>query len=83
MTQGKSKDVKIRALHLIFETEKKEIYAKIKSRYFAERFKSKTRGYTKTPGHTCGLKGLCQEMNNFFEGLKNQISTFCICDDSF
>jgi hypothetical protein len=23
------------------------------------------------------LKGLCYEMNNFFEGLKNQISTFC------
>jgi len=22
-------------------------------------------------------------MNNFFEGLKNQISTFCICTDSF
>jgi hypothetical protein len=22
-------------------------------------------------------------MNNFFEGLKNQISTFCICADSF
>ncbi len=25
-----------------------------------------------------GLKGQCHEMNNFFEGLKNQISTFCI-----
>jgi hypothetical protein len=22
-------------------------------------------------------------MNNFFEGLKNQISTFCICTDGF
>jgi hypothetical protein len=29
------------------------------------------------------LKGLCHEMNNLFEGLKNQISTFCICADSF
>jgi hypothetical protein len=25
------------------------------------------------------LKGLCHDMNNFFEGPKNQISTFCIC----
>ncbi len=30
-----------------------------------------------------GLKGLCHEMNKFFEGLKNQISTFCIGADSF
>ncbi len=29
------------------------------------------------------LKGLCHEISNFFEGLKNQISTFCICADSF
>jgi len=29
------------------------------------------------------LKGLCYEMNNLFEGLENQISTFCICADSF
>ncbi len=39
--------------------------------------------------HSCylngkvSLKGLCHEMNNFFEGLKNQTSTFCICADSF
>ncbi len=26
----------------------------------------------------CGLKGLCHEMYDFFEGLKNHISTFCI-----
>ncbi len=31
----------------------------------------------------CPLKGLCHEMNNFFEGLKNQISTFCICAYSY
>ena len=30
-----------------------------------------------------GLKGRCNEMNNFFEGLKNQISTFCICTNGF
>ncbi len=30
-----------------------------------------------------GLKGLCHEMNNYFEGLKNQISTFCLGADSF
>ena len=29
------------------------------------------------------LKGQCHEMNNFFEGLKNKISTFCICADGF
>jgi hypothetical protein len=29
------------------------------------------------------LKGLCQEMTNFFEGFKNQISTFCICADGY
>ncbi len=29
------------------------------------------------------LKGQCLEMNNFFEGLKNQISTFCIGADDF
>jgi hypothetical protein len=29
------------------------------------------------------LKGQCHEMNNFFEGLKNQISTFCISADGF
>jgi hypothetical protein len=29
------------------------------------------------------FKGLCHEMNIFFNGLKNQISTFCICADSF
>jgi hypothetical protein len=27
--------------------------------------------------------GLCHEMSNFFEGLKNQIGTFCICADKF
>jgi hypothetical protein len=32
---------------------------------------------------TVPLKGLCNKINNFFEGLKNQISTFCICADSF
>jgi hypothetical protein len=26
---------------------------------------------------------VCHEMNNFFEGPKNQISTFCIWVDSF
>jgi hypothetical protein len=30
-----------------------------------------------------GLKGLCHEMNNFLEGLKNQIRTFCIFAGSF
>jgi hypothetical protein len=25
---------------------------------------------------------MCHEMNNFLEGLKSQISTFCICADS-
>jgi hypothetical protein len=29
------------------------------------------------------LKGQCHEMNNFFEGLKNQISIFCTCADGF
>ena len=29
------------------------------------------------------LKGQCHEMNNFFEGPKNQISTFCIKADGF
>jgi hypothetical protein len=29
------------------------------------------------------LKRHCHKMNNFFEGLKNQISTFCICADGF
>jgi hypothetical protein len=29
------------------------------------------------------LKGLCHEMNKFFEGLKNQISTFWSCADGF
>jgi hypothetical protein len=29
------------------------------------------------------LKGQCHEMNNSFEGLKNQISTFCISADVF
>ncbi len=32
---------------------------------------------------SCNLKGLCHQMNNFYEGLKNQSSTFCICADSF
>ncbi len=29
------------------------------------------------------LRGLCHEMNNCFEGLKNQISTFFIFNDGF
>jgi hypothetical protein len=29
------------------------------------------------------LKGQCHEMNYFFGGLKNQISTFCICSEGF
>jgi hypothetical protein len=29
------------------------------------------------------LKGLCHEMTIFFEGLKYQIITFCMCADSF
>jgi hypothetical protein len=29
------------------------------------------------------LKGQCHEINNFFEGLKIKISTFCICADGF
>ncbi len=29
------------------------------------------------------LKRLCHEMNNLFEGLKIQISAFCICADSY
>ncbi len=29
------------------------------------------------------LKGQCHEMNNLIEGLKNQISTFCIGADGF
>ncbi len=29
------------------------------------------------------LKGQCHEMNNFFEGLENQINTFCIGADGF
>jgi hypothetical protein len=29
------------------------------------------------------LNGLCHEINNFFEGLKNKISTFCTCADGF
>ncbi len=29
------------------------------------------------------LNGQCHEMNNFFEGLKNQISAFFMCADSF
>ncbi len=29
------------------------------------------------------LKGQCHDINNFFEGLKNQISNFCIGTDSF
>ncbi len=29
------------------------------------------------------LKGLCHEMNNFFEDHKSQIITFCTCADSF
>jgi hypothetical protein len=32
---------------------------------------------------TNALKGLCHEMNNFVEGLKNQISTLCMCAASF
>jgi hypothetical protein len=32
---------------------------------------------------TFTLKRQCHEMNNFSEGLKNQISTFCISADSF
>jgi hypothetical protein len=36
------------------------------------------------PGHLyTELKGLCHEKNKFLEGLKNQISTFCICADSY
>jgi hypothetical protein len=29
------------------------------------------------------LKGQCHEMDNFVEGLKNQISTFCLGADGF
>jgi hypothetical protein len=29
------------------------------------------------------LKGQCHEMNNFSDGLTNQISTFCIGADGF
>ncbi len=29
------------------------------------------------------LKGQCNEINNFLEGLKNQISTFCLSADGF
>ncbi len=29
------------------------------------------------------LKGQCHEMNNFFDGLKNKISTFCIGAEGF
>jgi hypothetical protein len=29
------------------------------------------------------FQGIVHEMNKFFEGLKNQISTFCVCADSF
>jgi hypothetical protein len=29
------------------------------------------------------LEGQCHKMTDFFEGLKNQISIFCICADGF